>query len=407
MRHPALAIAVLALTGLAVVSQLYLPLPLFGDISGSYGVPAAAAGLVSTVFGVAYATGFLFFGPLSDRLGRKAVMVPGLTALTLTSLLVALLPSFGGVLAARAVQGFVAAALPPVALAYLPEQLPERFKTFGIACMSTAFLLAGLLGQLYGGALGTLTAAILPLAAVYILCTMLVALLPEKRREGGDGGSTGGIFSAYRGMGSLVTDGALSRAYAGTLMLLFGFVGFYAALGLFSGDAIENTGLNLTTVRTAAVPAMMLALATPWFMGRYGPGKVVRSGFAVGSTGLLASAVIAASTGLAASWAVWLLMAASVVFVAGVSVAVPSIIALVGSLAPERRGAAVSLYAFVLFVGASLGPQFPPLVSRFVEGAGPGVAAICAVLGVLFAVAAMLNGGTLSRPTAEPANSES
>lgn len=405
MRHPALIIALLALTGLAVVSQLYLPLPLIGAIGEDYSVSAGAAGLVSTVFGIAYASGFLFFGPLSDRVGRKAVMAAGLIALAAASVVVALLPNFGGLLAGRVVQGFVAAALPPVAIAYLPEQLPDKLKVFGIACMSTAFLLAGLLGQLYAGALGSIPAAVLPLAGVYAVAATLVVLLPEKPREEEP---SGGLFAAYRGLGSLLADPTLLRAYGGALVLLFGFVGFYSALGLFGGDVIAQTGLSLTAVRAIAVPAMFLALAASWFIGRHGPRAVVWAGFATAALGLFAAAGISAATGLGSVVAVWLLIAASVVFVAGVSVTVPSIIALVGSLAPENRGAAVAFYTFVLFIGASLGPQLPALLGNALgaaAGAGSGLALVCVVLGSILAAAAALNMRA-PRPAAEPATAQ-
>lgn len=407
MRHPALIIALLALTGLAVVSQLYLPLPLIGSIGEDYSVSAGAAGLVSTVFGIAYASGFLFFGPLSDKVGRRVVMAAGLIALAAASVLVALLPSFGGVLAGRVLQGFVAAALPPVAIAYLPEQLPDRLKVFGIACMSTAFLLAGLLGQLYAGALGSIPAAVLPLAGVYAVAATLVVLLPEKPKEG-SGEPSGGLFAAYRGLGSLLADPTLLRAYAGALVLLFGFVGFYSALALFGGAVIAQTGLSLTAVRAIAVPAMFLALAASWFIGRYGPRAVVWSGFATAALGLFAAAGISAGTGLGSALAVWLLIAASVVFVAGVSVTVPSIIALVGSLAPENRGASVAFYTFVLFIGASLGPQLPALLGSALgagAGAGSGLALVCVVLGAILAAAAALNMRA-PRAAAEPASAQ-
>lgn len=377
-----------------MVSQIYLPLPLFGDISEVYGVSAATAGLIATVFGITYAAGFLFFGPLSDWVGRKAVMIPGLVGLALASVLVALVPGFWGVIVGRAVQGFVATALPPVALAYLQERLPDSLKTFGIGCMTLGFLLAGPLGQIYGGAMGTLSAAMLPLAAVYTLAAALIVLLPEGREKKEGGEEAGTFISAYKGMGSLLADGALVRVYAGTLTLLFAFVGFYAAIGLFGAQAIEGAGMDPATVRAAAIPAVFLTLVAPFFVVRYGPARVVSAGFVIGAAGLFACAAVAAFSGLGSAGAVWLLIAASVVFVGGQSIAQPSVIALVGSLAPDRRGAAVALYSFVLFVGASLGPQLPPLVSRFVEGGGGGVAAVCAVLGVLWVGAAILNVGT-------------
>lgn len=129
-------------------------------------------------------------------------MVAGLGALALASLLVGLAPSFGGVLAARALQGFVAAALPVVTLAYLLEQMPDRLRVFGVGCMSTAFLLAGLLGQLYGAALGELSTAVLVLAAVYAVAAVLVALVPEERRQADAGEAAGGYSPLIVGWGA-------------------------------------------------------------------------------------------------------------------------------------------------------------------------------------------------------------
>ena len=375
MSRPAVIIMVLAMCGLAVVSQLYVPVPLLGDVGEEYGVSVALAGLVLTVFGIAYAVGFLVFGPLSDGAGRKVVMVPGLLALAAASALVALAPSFGTLVGARVLQGFVAAALPPVALAYLPETLPQRLTAFGIAAMSTAFLVAGLLGQVYGGVLGSLSTAVLILAAVYVVGALLVAFLPEDRE--GEGQTVGGIFSIYRGLPSLLTNGALLRAYFGALVLLFSFVAFYTALQLQLGEAIRDAGLGLTTVRAIAVPAMFLPLVAAFFIQRFGPRAVVCVGLAVGALGLFGAAAAAES--------VWLVVTASVVFVAGISVTVPSLIALVSSLSSEYTGMAISLYTFVLFVGASLGPQMPPLAS------GLGFAGICLVLGGALAVASAAN----------------
>ena len=39
-----------------------------------------AAAALGTAYGLAYALGFLIFGPLSDCYGRKVVLVPGMAA---------------------------------------------------------------------------------------------------------------------------------------------------------------------------------------------------------------------------------------------------------------------------------------------------------------------------------------
>lgn len=361
-----------------VVSQLYVPVPLLRQVAAQYSVPLTSAGLVLTVFGITYATGFLVFGALSDRVGRKMVMVPGLIALAVASLLVASAPTFESLLGARVLQGLVAAALPPVALAYLPEALPEQLRPLGIAWMSTAFLLAGLLGQLYGGVMGTLSAAVLPLVGVYTVGALLIGLLPETRHGGARGLRT--LFGAYSGLPVLLQRGALLRGYAGALVLLFAFVAFYTALGMMVSGLITAAGLDLLTVRLAGVPAMLLPLVAARFIRAYGPRAVVCTGFGLGAVELFAAAVVVVSGAT-----VWLLVIASVLFVAGVSITVPSLIALVAALAPEQRGLAIALYTFVLFIGASLGPQIPLLVAPL------GFGGLCLLLGSLFAGAAVLN----------------
>jgi MFS family permease len=132
------------------------------------------------------------------------------------------------------------------------------------------------------------------------------------------------------------------------------------------------------TVRAIAVPAMLLPLVAAWVIQHFGPRVVVCSGLAIGALGVFGAAVAMGGT-------VWLLVAASVVFVAGISITVPSLITLVGSLAPDKRGMAISLYAFALFVGGSVGPQLPPLAS------GLGFIGVCLVLGGVLAVASAVN----------------
>ncbi|MDI3410192.1 hypothetical protein QKW52_06325 [Bacillus sonorensis] len=54
----------------------------------------------------------------------------------------------------------------------------------------------------------------------------------------------------------------------------------------------------------------------------------------------------------------------SIVFVLGIAVATPSLISLIGQLGGEVRGLAVSIYTFILFIGASLGPIFTAVLLK-------------------------------------------
>jgi MFS family permease len=65
---------------LLAVSQLYLTVPLLGEMTARYRIDATAAAWVGTAFGLAYAVGSLIFGTISDRFDPRRVMAGGLAA---------------------------------------------------------------------------------------------------------------------------------------------------------------------------------------------------------------------------------------------------------------------------------------------------------------------------------------
>lgn len=118
--------ALLVLCALAVVSLLYLPLPVLPQLAQAYGLSPASAAASVSAFGLAYAAGFLLFGPLSDRLGRRPLMAAALVALSLLTAALSWAPSGTWLLGLRAAQGLTAAAFPPTVIAYLSERGTPR-----------------------------------------------------------------------------------------------------------------------------------------------------------------------------------------------------------------------------------------------------------------------------------------
>ena len=83
----------------AVAIDLYLPtLP---AIARDYGVSAAAVQLTLSTFFVGMAIGQLFFGPLSDRIGRRPTILIGCAVYVAASLACALAPSIEALVAGR------------------------------------------------------------------------------------------------------------------------------------------------------------------------------------------------------------------------------------------------------------------------------------------------------------------
>src|SRR5690625_5917709 len=84
--------------------------PAFGIIGGDFDVDATAMQQVTSAYMVAFAVMSIFHGPLSDAVGRKPVMMAGLTGFAAANVLAALAPSLGWLLVARFLQGSFAGA---------------------------------------------------------------------------------------------------------------------------------------------------------------------------------------------------------------------------------------------------------------------------------------------------------
>jgi MFS family permease len=75
-------------------------------------------------YGLTYAVGIITAAALGDRFGRRRVFTAGLVVFTAASAACALAPGVSWLLAARAVQGFGAAAVMPLSLTILTSAFP-------------------------------------------------------------------------------------------------------------------------------------------------------------------------------------------------------------------------------------------------------------------------------------------
>ncbi|MCU1646990.1 MAG: transporter [Nocardia sp.] len=343
--------------GILVVGQLYVVLPVLNRLALDWDTAKSAATWTTTAFGLAYGAGFLVTGPLSDRWGRRPVIVGGLIATVLSSLIVALAPGLGTGLAARILQGLTASFFAPAAFAYLSERIAPERRIFALTCLTSSFLAAGVvaqvLAQLIGNAWGWHAIFIAGALAFVVSAVVLqVVLEGEAKAEGKTTAQSAGFGETLRTVfapfAALLRQGRLVLLYLSCLAVLGSFVGLYTGIQLAPPEGVGSSNGALLALRASAIPAM---IAVPLLAGRLGViAPHTRVIVALGIAGIAAAVTAIPFGGV---WvAVWLL-----VFVAAIAVAAPAAVQAIAAQAGAARGAATALYTFALFVGASAGPQ--------------------------------------------------
>ncbi|SFE41653.1 Predicted arabinose efflux permease, MFS family [Paenibacillus algorifonticola] len=340
---------ILCWSGMAVMSSLYVTLPLLSLFAEHFSVTLTQAAAAGSIFSLGFAIGCLLYGAISEKYGRKKIIVIGLAALTVLSLAIGLVDQFPWLLVLRGLQGAAAATFSPVALAYAVEMFPIEKRVTTIGFISTGFLVAGIAGQVMSSLISDhfgWNAVFMLLAVVYTVTALLVqSLLPKGNAQQ----VHASVWAPLREMGTVWKQPYLVLSYIVAFVLLMSFVSMYTVLGSYlSGPAFGLGKQDLLYVRAIGVVGMLVSPFAGALAKRLGVRLVLRGGLMLAVAGL-------ASLGFARSLPLLIVM--SVIFVAGIALAVPSLVSLIGQLGGKSRGIAVSVYTFILFAGTSFGPM--------------------------------------------------
>ena len=127
-------------------------LPLIGD---ALNVPEARWGLLITVYSISLALAALIMGPVSDRIGRRRILLLGSGALAVALALHGLVTSFGTLLGARAVAGACGGILSGAAVSYVGDYFPYERRGW-----ATGWVMSGIpFGIVLGVPIGRVLAA--------------------------------------------------------------------------------------------------------------------------------------------------------------------------------------------------------------------------------------------------------
>lgn len=184
---PAFMKTVLALFsgGFATFSLLYCVQPMMPLLSKEFAINAAQSSLVLSVSTAMLAFGLLITGPISDRIGRKPVMVFALVCAALSTLASAVMPSWELLLASRALVGLSLSGLAAVAMTYLSEEIHPQHIGLAMGLYIGGNAIGGMSGRLITGVLIDFVSwhtAMLTIGGLALVAALVFwKVLPESR----------------------------------------------------------------------------------------------------------------------------------------------------------------------------------------------------------------------------------
>lgn len=373
-----LLIILMLLTALGETSTQLL-IPALGELERGLEAEPGSSLLALSLFVGAFGLGQLLLGPLSDRLGRRPVLLAGLSLYLLATLGMLLAPNIDVLIGMRVLQGLGACAALVLARAIVRDVWQEQAGP-ALALTVLGMFAAIVLSPVVGGLLTQYGGWRAPLLATLVLGSLALLAVLTRYRESHlqrdpQAGRLKGLLASYlqvwpscRALALTIacTYGAMFVVVAGSSSVYIGLLGLSAA----------KYGLTFALIVSGLLGGALFTLRN---VQRLGPQKVVGIGVALVLLGSLLTLAIYLLFGLSLLG----LSLPQVLVTLGGGMLLPAAVAGAVIPNPQRAGLAAGLMGFSQMAGATLAGL---LLGALQDGsAWPMVA-----LNALFAVLAFL-----------------
>jgi DHA1 family multidrug resistance protein-like MFS transporter len=343
---------ILAFTLVVVTLGFGLVLPIIPFYMEQLGAGGTELGLLVA----SYALMRLIFGPiwgsLSDRVGRKPVLLIGIFGYGITMIGFGLATQLWMMFLARILSGILSSATSPTTMAYISDSTTEEDRGRGMGLLGAAAGLGTIFGPALGGFLAerSLSTPFFVAAALSFLAMLLVFLfLPESKPEAtyNEDETHERILdprSWWHTLNSPIGP-LLMSAFIATagVMIFFGILGLYA-LERF-GYGTSQVGLIFTIL--GLVTAIGQGLLVGPLTKRFGDQRVIKVGFLLSAVSLLL--ILLADR--------FVLLLLSIAFFSLISaLLIPAIISLTSKRTSLSQGFTMGLSNSFISLGRMVGP---------------------------------------------------
>ncbi|PIL43036.1 MFS transporter [Massilia eurypsychrophila] len=250
--------------GFSTFALLYCVQPLMPLLALQFALTPAQSSLVLSVSTAALALSLLVSSVLSDRIGRKPLMVAAMLGAAVCTLASAFAQDYLQLLVLRALLGAALGGMPAIAMAYLGEEIeaPSLGASMGLYIGGSAF--GGMFGRVVAASLSDayswrVALAVIGAAGLYAAWEFRRSL-PESRNF--RAGQRRGVDALLGGVRAHAADAGLPWLFALAFLLMGCFVGLYNYIGYRLLGA--PFGLSQTAVGLLSMLYLLGVVSSAW-----------------------------------------------------------------------------------------------------------------------------------------------
>lgn len=347
------SIRLLALAAFVSGANLRITDPLVPVLAEHFSASVSAAGAVVSAFTLAYALFQIVHGPLGDRIGKLRMVTIGMFIAACASLACAFAPVLPVLALARFLTGMGAAAVIPLALAFIGDNVGYERRQLVLGKFIGAVLSGQMLGPLIAGALSE----VFSWRSVFVIMSVIFALVGLLLVPGARAAQA--VVKEARAH-PLIQYLQLARDPWVRVVVLtvavegFLFYGAFAYLGAYLKARFDlNYFLIGLLIAGFSVGGVVYSLSVKWLVPRlHERGLSIAGGLLL--LGCYLGIVVAATW----PWTVPFFLLSGLGFYM-----LHNTLQTNGSqMAPEARGSGLALFASCLFVGQSIGVALSAIV---------------------------------------------
>lgn len=367
-------IGLLAGVTFLIFFQAYMVAPMLPHLALEFHVSAQRIGLVVAAYLIPYGVSTLFYGLLSDRIGRRRIMLASLFAFAVLTALTVTSKSSTQLILWRFLTGVGASGVVPLALALIGTLFPYEQRGRPLGWLFGA--MAG--GMAFGSTLGVLLEPFIGWRDLFLLVSGIGFLALGLLSRFADllgaplTSSTLTIRDVLDGYRGLLVDTRARRTYIYVFLNSIFHSGVFTWLGLYFSQryGLGEVGIGLTLLGYG-IPGFLLGPFIGRLADRWGRRFLIPAGLFI-ATFSAAMLIVNLSLVLAAIAVTTLSL--------GYDMTQPLFAGIVTSLNQKRAGQAMGLNVFCLFSGFGVGSLLFAEALRCGLGVALGLFAILEVL---------------------------